>query len=293
MTEDMNKQTNESVGARLARLRRAQNITQEEVAERLGISRQAVSKWESDLAYPETEKLLALSRLYGCTVDHLLTGEMPAADTSAHTAEKTAPSADEAHEAESPNLWERVERSWGKRPRYFEYKSRRTLRGTPLVHINIGFGRKARGIVAIGLSAKGVVSLGLCSMGVLSLGLCSLGILSVGILSLGLLLSVGSIAVGAIAVGAVAAGILAIGALSAGLISVGALAMGYYVAVGDHAYGLIALGGTVAEGDLFSALAPTIQQWKSTLLPEMLAQVDAHVPAWLRAVAKAILRGVR
>ena len=69
--------THETTGGRLARLRRAQNITQEELAERLGISRQAVSKWESDLAYPETDKLLTLSRLYGCTVDYLLTGEEP------------------------------------------------------------------------------------------------------------------------------------------------------------------------------------------------------------------------
>ena len=109
MTEQ-NNQSKESTGARLARLRRAQNITQEELAERLGVSRQAVSKWESDLTYPETDKLLALSRLYGCTVDYLLTGEAaPAAETSARP--------EETFLTESPNLWARMEKKWGNRPR--------------------------------------------------------------------------------------------------------------------------------------------------------------------------------
>ena len=36
------------------------------------VSRQSVSKWESDIAFPETEKLIALSKLYHCTIDYLL-----------------------------------------------------------------------------------------------------------------------------------------------------------------------------------------------------------------------------
>ena len=285
MTEENKYTSGETVGARLARLRRAQNITQEELAERLGISRQAVSKWESDLTYPETDKLLSLSRLYGCTVDYLLTGEDPIREPS-------VPAPESPRSDESPNLWDRVKTGYEKRPRYFEYKSRRTVRGIPLVHVNIGLHRRAHGIVAIGLAARGVLSIGLASVGVLSLGLCSAGILSLGILSVGLLMAVGSIALGAIAVGAVAVGILAIGALAVGLISVGALSVGHYVAVGDHARGLIAVGGSTANGTVFSTVAPPYPLWKSTLLPEALDAVEAHIPGWLKWLASAVLRSI-
>ena len=279
---DMN-QASETTGARLARLRRAQNITQEELAERLGISRQAVSKWESDLAYPETDKLLALSRLYGCTVDYLLTGEEPAA----HTPEGQA----EVDPARDPNLWSRMNRAWGERPRYFEYKSRRCWGKLPLVHINVGFGRTASGVLAIGLKSQGIISIGLASLGVFSLGLCSVGLISVGILALGLLLAVGSIALGALAVGAIAVGLFTLGALSVGLFSVGALAAGHFIAVGDHAYGLIAVGQTIAEGRLWEAVG------EFCLTPEQLASANEvireHFPAWLRGIAAFILRSVR
>ncbi len=282
---DQNYQQNqpESTGARLARLRRAQNITQEELAERLGISRQAVSKWESDLAYPETDKLLTLARLYGCTVDYLLTGKEPAAPSP-------EPQPEPRTASRQTDPLARLGEAWSQRPRYFEYKSRRTLGKLPLVHINIGWGRTATGVLAVGLAARGIFSVGLASVGVLSLGLVSAGLLSLGVLSLGLLLAVGSIAVGAVAVGAIAVGLLAIGALSAGLISVGALAMGHYVAVGDHAYGMIAVGGTVAEGEVFSALSPVHHLWRDELLPEALSLADRHVPAFLRGAAKLILR---
>lgn len=277
-------QTNETTGGRLARLRRAQNITQEELAERLGISRQAVSKWESDLAYPETEKLLTLSRLYGCTVDYLLTGEEPApTQTPPPSSAPTDP----------PNLLDRASQAWRRRPRYFEYKSRRTVGNLPLVHINIGWGRTATGVIAVGLASRGILSLGLASMGLLSVGLCSMGILSLGVLSLGLLLAVGSIAAGAVAIGAIALGILAIGALSVGLISVGALAAGYYVAVGDHAYGMIAAGVTIAEGEVFSVVISNYNEWRDHLLPEILAAVEEHLPRVLHGIAKFILRIVR
>ena len=277
--------THETTGGRLARLRRAQNITQEELAERLGISRQAVSKWESDLAYPETDKLLTLSRLYGCTVDYLLTGVEPVPPCP-EPEPKPEPQAASA----TTDPLTRLGDVWSRRPRYFEYKSRRTVGNLPLVHINIGWGRKATGVVAIGLAARGIFSLGLASIGVLSVGLASVGLLSLGIFALGLLLAVGSIAVGAVAVGAIAVGILAIGALSVGLISVGALAVGYYVALGDHAYGMIAAGGTVAEGEVFSAISPIYHVWRDELLPEALSLVDEYVPTFLRGIAKFVLR---
>ena len=62
-------------GERLARARKEKNITQEQLAELLGVSRQSVSRWESELAYPETEKLIELSRCLDTSIDYLLRGE--------------------------------------------------------------------------------------------------------------------------------------------------------------------------------------------------------------------------
>ena len=54
------------------------NMTQEKLAERLGVSRQTVSKWETGEAIPELEKLLELSSLFSCTLDALLKEDMSA-----------------------------------------------------------------------------------------------------------------------------------------------------------------------------------------------------------------------
>ncbi|MBE6632958.1 MAG: helix-turn-helix transcriptional regulator [Ruminococcaceae bacterium] len=58
-------------GEKLAALRRQHNHTQEQLAELLGVSRQSVSRWESNATYPETEKLLRIGELYGCSLDEL------------------------------------------------------------------------------------------------------------------------------------------------------------------------------------------------------------------------------
>lgn len=60
---------------KLYELRRAAGLSQEELAERLNVSRQAVSKWENGAAQPELSKLVELSRLYGVSVDVLLSLE--------------------------------------------------------------------------------------------------------------------------------------------------------------------------------------------------------------------------
>ena len=52
------------------------NITQEKLAERMGVSRQTVSKWETGEAYPELDKLMELSKMFSCTIDALLKEEM-------------------------------------------------------------------------------------------------------------------------------------------------------------------------------------------------------------------------
>lgn len=66
-----------NLGANLQYLRKLHGgITQEKLAERMGVSRQTVSKWETGEAYPELDKLLELSNLFSCTLDALLKEDM-------------------------------------------------------------------------------------------------------------------------------------------------------------------------------------------------------------------------
>lgn len=68
-----------SFGTRLQELRHRHGITQEDFAQQLNVSRQAVSKWESSRGYPEMEKLLYICKQYGVTMDELFADEMPPA----------------------------------------------------------------------------------------------------------------------------------------------------------------------------------------------------------------------
>lgn len=57
---------------RLLTLRKGMDLTQEQLAEKINVSRQSVSKWESDQAVPELEKIVALSEVFDVTIDYLL-----------------------------------------------------------------------------------------------------------------------------------------------------------------------------------------------------------------------------
>ncbi|MBO4285902.1 MAG: helix-turn-helix transcriptional regulator [Bacilli bacterium] len=62
----------ETFGQRLSRLRREKGLTQNEIADRLGVTAQAVSKWENDQASPDIDILLKLSEIFEITLDELL-----------------------------------------------------------------------------------------------------------------------------------------------------------------------------------------------------------------------------
>ena len=62
-------------GEKLYKLRKAQGFSQEALAEKLHTSRQAVSKWENDNGYPETEKIILISKLFQVSLDDLLMEE--------------------------------------------------------------------------------------------------------------------------------------------------------------------------------------------------------------------------
>lgn len=63
-----------TIGKFLSERRKAQGLTQDQLAEKVGVSAQAVSKWENDLARPDADMLLVLAEIYGTTVDSLLRG---------------------------------------------------------------------------------------------------------------------------------------------------------------------------------------------------------------------------
>lgn len=59
-------------GEKLYRLRKSQGLSQEALAEKLNTSRQAVSKWENNNGYPETEKIILISKIFQVKLDDLL-----------------------------------------------------------------------------------------------------------------------------------------------------------------------------------------------------------------------------
>ena len=67
----------------LSRARKARGMSQEALAHQVGVSRQAVSKWEADAAVPELENLIAMSRIFGVTIGALLGVEPPAGEAAA------------------------------------------------------------------------------------------------------------------------------------------------------------------------------------------------------------------
>lgn len=255
-------------GDKLAKLRKEQNYTQEQLADILGVSRQSISKWESDTAFPETDKLVKICELFNCSSDYLLLDN----------AEKNTK---ETYQLIAV-------------PRIKERKSKKTLWGMPLWHV----AKNARGIIAIGLNARGIIAIGVKSCGVFSVGVLSLGIISCGTLSLGLLFSVGlfsaalfsvgTISAGIFAVGAISFGVFSLGAVAIGDISVGALAVGRFVAIGDHAHAAIAIGHTKASGNIFNhigKMTPEIKEHVKSL-------IETHVPPylnWASAIIKAML----
>ena len=255
-----------TTGEKIAKLRKENNYTQEQLADYLGVSRQSVSKWESDIAYPETDKLIKMGKMFDCSMDYLLKDEC--IDPSGRQNTEAVKVVDKLHTAIKNQCRER--------------KSEKTVFGMPLYHIGrdargfFAIGLKARGVFAIGLRSRGVVSLGLLSFGIISIGLLSIGLIALGTLALGLL-SVGSISLGLFTAGAVSIGIVSFGALSVGEFSAGALAVGKYIAVGDNARAMIAIGDTQAMGSVYQHLGGV----HSADVHYIISWLDANVPSYL------------
>ncbi len=202
---------------RLYDLRKRAGLSQEELANLLGVTRQAVQKWEAGTSRPDMDNLLALADHFGVTLDWLAAGR------------------EEQRQPVQNVIVERHYYKWD-----YEFKSEITVFGLPLVHIRFG---------PVPCCARGIVAIGNMALGVVALGGVSVGLFSLGGLSLGLLIALGGAAVGAFALGAFALGLLAWGGIALGWLAVGGIARGTF-AVGALAWGGRIAIGSVARGPL-------------------------------------------
>ena len=79
---------------RIRDLRQGQGLSQEQLAEKVGVSRQAVSKWEGGLSVPELDKLLALCDCFGVTMDELTRDEVPGPAPNCDASPNSGPTPD-------------------------------------------------------------------------------------------------------------------------------------------------------------------------------------------------------
>ena len=63
-----------NIADRIQNLRKAKGISQEELADKVGVSRQAVSKWESEQSVPDLDKVIIMSEYFDVTTDYILRG---------------------------------------------------------------------------------------------------------------------------------------------------------------------------------------------------------------------------
>lgn len=125
-----------TLGQRIQDLRKGMGLSQEALGEALGVSRQAVSKWEGDNGIPELDKLIAMSRLFGVTVGVLLGVEDPA---------------EPVREESKPNEGVRLEAVLQEYTRQSEQKTRERRRWIPVAALAAA--------LAVGLLVNEIVSL--------------------------------------------------------------------------------------------------------------------------------------
>ncbi|MDE7131611.1 MAG: helix-turn-helix domain-containing protein [Lachnospiraceae bacterium] len=274
------------LGEKIYRLRTERGMSQEAFGDMLGVSRQSVSKWETDQSQPELDKIIAISEMFTVSTDYLLKEKQPeeSAVNSYYEGENGI--------AQTPHIIVQ------KPSFHYEYKSKRTLMGLPLVHINFGLKPvRAKGVIAIGNAAQGIIAIGIAGVGVITLAPVGVGLLlAIGCIVVGGV-ALGSLAVGVIAMGAVCCGIFTMGAVAIGQFSYGAFALGSQIAVGDVAHGNIALGFSEATGNIYKEIRAVDGSFD---YQAVIAAIDANVPgywhiftSWMKAIIRMMVTSGR
>ncbi len=224
--------------------RKKSGMSQEQLAKKLGITRQSVSKWEAGGSVPEISKLIAMSEIFKVSLDYLLKdyldeegGRIPMEEAYQGSFYEKKAASEEFRSEESVRLEKKMD-DLAQYIKGYEYTSKTKIAGIPLVSIR--FSKYRAGLDGV---AKGIIAIGNIAIGLLSIGALSFGVISFGALTVGLL-AVGAVAVGLAAWGAVALGVLAFGATAVGIYSAGVAAIGKEVAVGVSALGETAIGET-------------------------------------------------
>ena len=248
---------------RLFDLRRQAGLSQEDLANLLNVTRQAVQKWEAGTSRPDMDNLVSLAEYFKVSLDYLVTGKEPALPPS-------------------PTVVNNYYHPW------YEYRSKRTLFGLPLVHINSGPGLRV---------AKGIIAVGNISIGVFSVGGLALGLFSFGGLCLGLLLVLAGVGVGAVAFGGLAVGVLAGGGFALGWFAIGGIACGVYSAGGIALASKIAVGGVASAPLAFGSEVQGVQTWHippgrlpADQLSAACAAIEANAPRWVAIILEFFVR---
>ena len=274
-----------TLGKKIYRLRVERGLSQEAFGETLNVSRQSVSKWETDQSVPELDKIVAISDLFGVSTDYLLK----------ESEERMTETVNEGGIPETNINFEKngyTQQVVVQRQTFeYEYKSQRSWRGLPLVHVHIGVRPvRAKGVIAIGNIAQGAIAIGIVGMGVITLAVVGIGfLLAIGTFVLGAI-AAGSLAVGIIAMGALCSGVFTMGAVAVGQFSLGAMAVGTQVAIGDSAIGNIALGFSEARGVYFEQVRAADGSFD---YQGMIRAIDANVSGhwhvfiqWMKAIIR-------
>ena len=252
-----------TLGEKIYKLRTERGLSQETFGDKLGVSRQSVSKWETDQSLPELEKIIALSEFFGVSTDYLLKDRLEEDGAEKLNNIKNSNGENTTERNSHDNASMHIDNSFRASRLHFEYKSKKTIKGHPLVHVNF---------VSMGLLTAGIV-------------------LSLGTIAVALLVAMGNVAIGSIALGAITGGIFCMGALNFGEFSVGALSYGRQVAIGDEAHGRIALGLSRAYGEIYEEVSeahkfdyPTIER----IINENVSSYWFPFKSWIKGILRII-----
>jgi len=185
---------------KLTGLRRKSGMSQEQLADRLGVTRQSVSKWEGGTAMPELVKLISLSELFGVSVDYLVKDWLEEPDNPCGGSGEISSKQADRLEKKVDELTNYV------KGRVYRYDSKTRIFGLPLVSIRFGFVRNGK--LSMDNTAKGIIAIGNCAIGVVAIGIVGVGLFTFGVLAMGML-SLGIVAGGLAAFGVGALGDLA------------------------------------------------------------------------------------